>query len=314
MEGDGPGPAPWNSSGSVLDDDDFQISLWMLYELHYDGFEDVQRSDAEWDPTLLDVRRGLELQFETALRQAVAEHFSEMMADEDGIDGLETLIGGFGGESVAGHLQKHGTPDQIREVLAQRSVLQLKEADPYSWVIPRLPGATKVALVELLFDEYGAGRAERLHQELYASTMSEAGLDPDRYAYIDLVCPQILAVANAVTFLGLHGRLRGAAMGHLAAFESTSSIPSRQYATAMRKAGFSDAAAFYFDEHAEADAIHEQLAIRGVCGSLLEQHPSLAQDILFGAATCLVLDERFGRVLLGAWNEGSALIDAARLV
>lgn len=301
LRGEGRPPAPLSLADRVLADGDVQISLWMLYELHYRGFEDA-RSDAEWDPAVLGARRGLEEVFEAAIREAVREHV-DGDATGDPVERLIALIDGFeGGGSVPGFLRREGSPERVRELLAQRSVLQLNEADPYSWAIPRLTGATKVALVELQFDEYGAGRPERLHQHLYARTMREVGLD-DRYgAYVDDACPQMLAVANAATFFGLHRRLRGAAMGHLAAFESTSSLPSQQYAVAMRKAGFSEAAAFYFDEHAEADAVHEQLATRGVCGALVADEPTLAPDILLGAATCLVLDDRFGRAMLDGWG------------
>ena len=52
-----------------------------------------------------------------------------------------------------------------------RSVYHLKEADPSAWVLPRLTGPAKAALAELLYDEYGGGRAERLHAGLFARGM-----------------------------------------------------------------------------------------------------------------------------------------------
>ena len=36
-------------------DDDLQLSLWVLYEQHYRGFDDVDAS-LEWDPALLALR------------------------------------------------------------------------------------------------------------------------------------------------------------------------------------------------------------------------------------------------------------------
>lgn len=248
-------PAPLSCADRVLADGDMQLSLWMLYELHYHGFDDV-RSEAEWDPEVLRVRRSLEEVFEAALREAAREYL-EVDAASDTVDQIVAMIDGFEGSgSVPGHLQSEGTAEQVRDLIAQRSILQLNEADPYTWAVPRLPGPAKVALMELQFDEYGDGRPERLHQSLYARTMREVGLDDAYGAYADEVCAQMLAVANAATYFGLHRRLRGAAMGHLAAFESTSSLPSQQYAAAMRKVWFSDTAAFYFDEHAEAYAVH----------------------------------------------------------
>ena len=52
-------------------------------------------------------------------------------------------------------------------MLVHRSVYQLKEADPHTFAVPRVQGSAKVALVELQFDEYGAGRAERQHATLF---------------------------------------------------------------------------------------------------------------------------------------------------
>lgn len=311
LRGSGPSPESWAANVAVLDDDDFQLALWIMYALHYRGFDDAEEA-AEWAPDLLASRRDLERHFEDALRTTAWDHVDDE-PNGDVPDRLEALIGGFNGASIADHLHMRGTAEQVREVLAHRSVLQLKEADPYSWVIPRLSGKPKVGLVELQFDEYGDGQPDRLHQDLYVRTLEEVGLRGEFGAYAPVACAQMLALDNAVTFFGLHRRMRGAAMGHLAAFESTSSLPSRQYAAAIRKAGYGDAAAFYFDEHVEADAVHEQLATRGICGSLVAQEPSLAEDVMMGAAVCLVLDDRFGAALLRAWENDESLIDSRDL-
>ena len=58
-----------------------------------------------------------------------------------------------------------------------RSVYHLREADPHTWAIPRLAGRAKAALVEIQIDEYGGGRPERMHAELFRTTMRELGLD-----------------------------------------------------------------------------------------------------------------------------------------
>ncbi len=56
-----------------------------------------------------------------------------------------------------------------------RSAYQLKEADPHSWAIPRLSGPPKAALVEIQADEYGGGRPDRMHAELFADAMEALG-------------------------------------------------------------------------------------------------------------------------------------------
>src|SRR3954454_12087222 len=63
-------PAP-PATGDVLEgDDDFHLTLYCLYELHYRGFEGVD-DGWEWESSLLRVRRKLESCLEEALRAEV---------------------------------------------------------------------------------------------------------------------------------------------------------------------------------------------------------------------------------------------------
>ena len=153
--------------------------------------------------------------------------------------------------------------------MTQRSLYHLKESDPTAFVLPRLDGPAKAALAELLYDEYGGGRPDRLHATLFARALEGCGLDPAYGAYVDLTPGYTLAVNNAMSLFGLHRRLRGAALGHLAAFEATSSLPCRRIASGIRRLGLPDAVWDYFDEHVEADAVHEQVALRNICGTLV---------------------------------------------
>ena len=92
-------------------------------------------------------------------------------------------------------------------------------------------------------------------------------------------------------------------MGHLAAFEMTSSLPSRKMAQGLDRLGLAGPMAAYYDEHVEADAVHEQLAARDICGTLAEDEPDQVPEILFGAFTCLDLEARFATALLTTWEE-----------
>ena len=73
--------------------------------------------------------------------------------------------------SLSKHLEREGTRAQLLEFVVHRSAYQLKEADPHSWALPRLSGAPKAAMVEIQADEYGGGRADRIHAHLFAKTM-----------------------------------------------------------------------------------------------------------------------------------------------
>jgi hypothetical protein len=279
-------------------DDDAQIALWALYELHYRGFEEVS-DDLEWHPGLLGLRRDLERDFEARLRESCdvevpdgafdAEAFFEMVAADDG-------------PSTAAYVHRHAGREQVLELLRQRSIYHLKESDPTAWVVPRLPVETKAALMELQYDEYGCGDPNRLHAHLFASGLEASGLDAAYGAYVDEVPVEVLEQNNAMSLFGLHRRHRAAALGHLAAFEATSSIPSRRMAQGLARLGFAQELVGYYEEHIAADAVHEQLAVRTICGSLLRQEPDLLPDVYFGAFTCLDLEARFARRLLSSWH------------
>ena len=299
------------ASADPASDDDLQLGLWMLYELHYRGFDGVSDA-AEWRPDLLRVRAELEKVFEQQLRAETWEFTAALsQAGADFADSMFAAIEDYASPPLASFVHRKASHQQLCEVLVQRSIYQLKEADPHSWGISRLEGPAKVALVELLYDEYGAGRPERLHSRLFADTLAECGLDPTYGRYVDDVPAITLAVNNAMSMCGLHRRLTPALMGHLAAFEATSSLPARRYAGSLRRLGLGDRAAAYFDEHVEADAVHEQVAIRDICGRLVADDPTLLPDVAFGAGVCLLLDARAAEFTLQRWTSGASALRSA---
>jgi len=298
----------------VLGDDDAQVALWALYELSYRGFDNVA-PDHEWCPALLSTRASIEEAFEQSLRDLTTPAVERAVGrPEYTAEQLLAVIDDVEDEpGLAQFLQRRATEEQYREFLVHRSLYHLKESDPHAWAIPRLEGAPKVALAELQYDEFGAGRADQLHSTLFARALEGAGLDPAYGAYVDVVPALTLAVNNAMSFFGLHRRLRGAIMGHLAAFESTSSLPCRRYSGGAARLGFDERVSHYFDEHVEADAVHEQLAVRTICQRLVDQDASLQRDVLLGASTCVQLDAQAGRQMTGAWEQGrSSLLEASQ--
>jgi hypothetical protein len=289
------------SHDPVLDDPDAQLGLWILYELSFRGFDGVD-PDLEWDPATLRLRRSLERRLELELREATTARTASVDRDGDVGEELLALAARDAGPSQAAYLHPHATRDQLVDYLRERSVQQLRESDPQSFVLPRLEGRAKVALAELQYDEYGAGRPERLHQQLYADALVGAGLDASYGAYVEEICALSLASTNVMSMFALNRRLRGAAMGHLAAFEATSSVPSRKVAGGIERLGLPPVVAEYFHEHVEADAVHEHVAAHDICVAMVEDDPGLREDVFFGAAACLHLDAVSGAELLARWT------------
>ena len=302
-----PGPlqVPVVGDADPLADDDLQLALYCCYELHYRGFEGVD-PEWEWAPALLEVRRRLEIAFEERLRDEVGP----VPAPADVRDALRDVIAGGDGPSLSGHMAERGTVEQMREFCAHRSAYQLKEADPHTWGIPRLFGEAKAAMVEIQADEYGGGVRADMHAVLFADTMSELGLDPTYGAYLDLLPGSTLATCNLVTMLGLHRRLRGALVGHLALFEMTSVAPMGRYAEALRRMGVGRGGRRFYDVHVVADAEHQVVALERMAAGLVADEPALAADVVFGAKALMAIEGRFSAALLGAWSAGrSSLLE-----
>ena len=283
-----------------LRDDDFQLALYICYELHYRSFAGVD-PDWEWNPTLLAIRACLERVFFDALSDAVGEVGPvDPLAIGDLLFALEAEDDS---PSLSRRLEVASDFDRFREFVVHRSLYQLKEADPHSWAIPRLRGAAKAALLEVQGDEYGGGRPERMHSTLFAKTMRSLGLDERENAYLEHVPGVTLATVNVMSAFGLHRVRRGALVGHLAMFEMTSAMPNRRYGNALRRLGFVSEATDFYDEHVEADAVHENIAAYDLAGGLARSEPQLAEDIVFGARAMLELEGRFARHLLEAWKQ-----------
>jgi hypothetical protein len=205
---------------------------------------------------------------------------------------------------LSGYLRGRATYEQFREFVTHRSVYHLREADPHTYVIPRLAGRPKAALIEIQFDEYGGGSVPKMHQELFKRTMSWFGLDLTYGAYVDSVPAATLATNNVMSLFALHRRNRAALLGHLAAYEMTSSIPNRAYASGLRRLGGDASSRAFYDEHVEADAVHEQIAAHDLCGSFAAAEPELAGDVLYGARCALALDAQWAARVLASWEAG----------
>lgn len=296
-----PSPSEVRTASDPLADDDLQLALWVCYELHYQGFDDVS-DNWEWQPDLLVLRQALEERFMAGLRRDV-----HVPVDGSAIpDRLMDLVRNDTGQSPSRFLQLKGTREQFREYMAHRSIYQLKEADPHTWGIPRLSGRAKAALVEIQMDEYGNGDLDHMHARLFASVLRSLDLDDAYGAHIDAVPAITLALSTVISLFGLHRRYRGALAGHLAAFEMNSSAPSRRISRGLRRIGAGEEACVFYDVHVVADSLHEQVAAYDLCGSLASEEPQLTEDIAFGAAVCLHLDARFADHVLGSWAEGTS--------
>ena len=288
------------------DVEDLHLALYCCYELHYRGLPGVD-DGWEWEPSLLAVRRSLEGAFEDELVELAGPVCEEFVAPEDMDMALRAIDEADDGPSLSLYVERSATLEEVLEFVVHRSASQLKEADPHAWALPRLWGPPKAALVEIEADEFGGGRVERIHAQLFADTLDGLGLDSRYGFYLDHIPAVTLATVNLMSLLGLHRSRRGAIVGHLALFEMTSAIPNRRYGSGLRRLGVTDERTLaFFDEHVEADAVHEAVAAVDLAGGLVRQDPALCGDVLWGARALAAIEARWARMLLAAWEDGNS--------
>jgi hypothetical protein len=293
------GTTPSVAGVDVLSDDDFSLALYLCYEVHYRSLTDKHW---EWDPDLLKFRAELEEAFERRLRDEVVLPTAGYR--DETVLLLDEMIRSSTGPSLSSYLLDSGTLDQFREFCVHRSAYQLKEADPHTFAIPRLTGDAKAAMVEIQYDEYGSGDATLMHSVLFADTLTTLGLDPSYGSYLEVLPAVTLATVNLVSYFGLHRRWRGALVGHLAVFEMTSATSMGRYSEALARFGIGVEGRRFFDVHVMADYRHAIIARDQMVAALLTGEPELGADLIFGAASLLLLEQRFSASLLDAWAEG----------
>ena len=137
----------------ILRDDDAQLTLTLLYELHFAGNrERLGQMGVESRPA-----RGA-----VAARRALRgppsrSSWGQWSRLADVVADLWSMTAPSAGPGLASFMAKDATIDQFSEVLIHRSLNQLREADVHTLGISRLSGAVKAALVEVQSDEYGGG-------------------------------------------------------------------------------------------------------------------------------------------------------------
>lgn len=283
----------------LLADLDAQRTFFAVQELAYRGLDGV---DPDWNehPAVAEIRLLLGDAVEAAIRDRVGTVDPVDVATL--VERLRAELESVDAPPLSGHLAREGTVEHYRDLVRYRSLYHLREADPHSAALPWITGQAKSALAEIQNDEYGCGRGRRMHSTLYADTMRALGLDDSYGRHVADAPAVVLAWSNAMTLFASRRRLRGALVGHLAALESTSSLPNRRYADGLERLGYGPEAWRFFAEHVEADAVHEQVALHGMAVPLVAAEPALGPDVVVGFRAALHLDADVGRHLWAAWG------------
>lgn len=299
---------PALDAADPVHDEDLQACLLMAYELHYAGWADVDPA-WEWQPSLLAALHPLEDAFEAALRALAAG--APDVAGERTSQRLFAAAEADESVSLSRYVQRDATVEQAAEYLLHRSLVQLKEADAQTWLVPRLRGRPQGVLIEVQADEYGGGDLGRMHSRLWAQTMRGLGLDDREGSAAERLPAVSLAVLNAQTMCGIHARLAPVGVGFFTMVEITSSVPMRRYARGFERLGFGEEVTRYFTEHVTADATHEQLMARELVDAWVAEEPAVGEEIMAGARVCLALDGLLATHCVDAWQAGRSSLRAS---
>ena len=282
-------------------DDDAQYAWFLLNCVSYQGWEGVDE-DVEWDPQVLALRRRFERWFLDEMRRRCTDGPVEPR------EAVRHALAPGGTPGIASFLEHHGTALHVRESLLLRLPYQHQEADPHTWVVPRLRGDVKRALCDIQAGEYGVGH-DRTHGELFLTALAGAG-GPTTSEVYPLLPGAAFATFNFLTAVGLNRSLRGAAVGQLALFEMDSVDPNQKMVHACERLGLPDDVADFFRVHVLADAEHEVIAARAFLDDYPREEPDQVDNLLFGIRVQSSIDGILGGHAVGAWTEGRSALRA----
>ena len=262
----------------------------------------------EHDLTLAAVRLELERAFEASLAAYALP--DDMPAEPEAFGSwLEDLAlrrdVGLPASGMAGFYRERATLEQMKEVVAQRSLFFLSEPDPWAMVIPTLRGEAKAGLLDVLLDEYGWGRLDHMHSTVYEELMGALELDTTFDAYADRAAWQYLASLNYQWMAARHRRLCRRMYGYIYLVEADSPDSMREYLAAWQRLGIDDERVTkFYDLHVTADEGHAQVALEEMVLPVVRAEPQAAPEIARGVLEGRVLHHAFSTHLAGRFGAG----------
>ena len=300
------------TAAAAFDDDDPQAAelahraLYLLYAQA--GWSPVWAPRTnEHDPLLHEVLGILEGGFERQLGRVAlpetpprdAEAFCAWLQDL----ALERELVPASG--MGPFLREHATLDQMREIVAQRSLFFLKEPDPWAMVIPSLHGPAKAGLIDVLLDEYGWGRYDHMHSTVYETLMQRLGLETGFDAYLDHTAWQYLAALNLQGMYARNRRLCRRMYGYIYLVEADSPRSMVNYLAAWERLGIDDPdVTKFYDLHVTADEGHQQVALDEMIRPVVAAEPDAAAEIARGVLEGVHVHSWFSRHLVESFSQG----------
>jgi hypothetical protein len=213
---------------------------------------------------------------------------------------------------LGAYLRERATLEQMREIVAQRSLFYLKEPDPWAMVIPSLRGVAKAGLLDVLLDEYGWGRHDHMHSTVYEILMERLGLDTTYDGYRDRAAWQYLASLNYQGLIARHRRLCRRMYGYIYLVEADSPRSMVNYLAAWDRLGIDDPdVRKFYDLHITADEGHQQVALEEMIAPVVRAEPGAAREIARGVLEGHVVHYGFSSHLVRTFEAGRSSLREA---
>ncbi len=195
----------------------------------------------------------------------------------------------------SGYVSEQASLEQMKRIVAQRSLFFLREPDPWIYAVPTLRGVAKAGLIDLLLDEYGWGKLEHMHSSVYARMMRALRLDDVRDHYELDAGASCLAAMNHQWMCALGSGRSRQLIGVIYLTEASSPDAMRAYLAGWERLGVSDPDVLEFYElHVEADENHRAVALEEVVLPLCEtEGPQAAREIAKGIFDARMLEADF---------------------
>ena len=302
-------------AGAAFDDrDDAALdaahrALYALYAQNAWSPEGAVRVN-QHDPTMAAVLHQLERGLERSLAQyelpeqppKAPEEFAPWLAEL----ALERDLPADPPTGMPALLDNVITLEQLKEIVAQRSLFFLKEPDPWAMVIPSLHGEAKAGLLDLLLDEYGWGRYDQMHSTIYEELMAELEMETGYDAYAARSSWQFLATMNLQNLYARHRRLCRRMYGYVYLIEADSPRAMKHYLAAWDRLGLGDneQVTKFYELHVTADEGHQDVALNEVIVPVLKQQPNAGPEIARGVMEGRIIEGEFGRHLHACFTAG----------
>jgi hypothetical protein len=204
--------------------------------------------------------------------------------------------------------------EQLKEIVAMRSLFFLKEPDPWAMVIPSLHGEAKAGLLDLLLDEYGWGRYDHMHSTVYEELMGALDMETGYDAYLERTPWQFLAGLNLQGLYARHRRLCRRMYGYIYLVEADSPRSMVNYLAAWKRFGLDgdERITKFYELHITADEGHQEVALDEIIRPVVKAEPAAAPEVARGVLEGHAVDHLFSEHLKACFTAGrSALRDPA---